>query len=85
MIALSIFGTDFSLIEKVFGGKRTRESIKNKFRKEERASKQKIDNYLANRNKYTLQDYESRYGAIDLGLEEGSNFMDEDEIEEALH
>ncbi len=38
-MALRIFGTDFSSIEMLFEGKRTRESIKNKFRKEERKDK----------------------------------------------
>jgi len=48
-MALQIFGTDFSLIEKIFEGKRTREQIKNKFRKEEKKNKAHIDTVLSNK------------------------------------
>mmetsp|Transcript_36151 Transcript_36151/g.35105 ORF Transcript_36151/g.35105 Transcript_36151/m.35105 type:complete len:153 (+) Transcript_36151:476-934(+) len=70
-MALSIFGTDFTMIEKVFEKnkvKRTRESIKSKFRKQEKLNKAKIDEVLLNKQNYTLKDYEAKYGKLDLDL-----------------
>ena len=40
---LEEWGTDFSMIESKFGGKRNRTQIKNKFRKEERENSEKIE------------------------------------------
>ena len=76
-MALQIFGTDFSLIEKVFNHERTREQIKNKFRKEERKNKKYIDDLLHNKERKTLKDFEEKFGKTDLGL--GDDFVDEAE------
>ena len=46
---LEIFGCDFSLIQTLFKG-RTRQQIKNKFRKEERINKQWIEHALKRHN-----------------------------------
>jgi hypothetical protein len=66
-MALRIFGTDFSLIERVFEGKRTREQIKNKFRKEEKKNKEHIDFILVNKEGKSLEDFEALYGPLNLG------------------
>lgn len=66
-MALQIFGTDFSLIENIFEGKRTREQIKNKFRKEEKKNKIHIDVILSNKAGKTLKDFEEKYGSLNLG------------------
>ena len=66
-MALQIFGTDFSLIENIFEGKRTREQIKNKFRKEEKKNKAHIDVILSNKAGKTLKDFEEKYGSLNLG------------------
>lgn len=60
--ALQIFGTDFTMIEKVFNGERSREQIKNKFRKEERINKGHIDTLLINKEGITLKDFYTMYG-----------------------
>lgn len=52
------------MIERVFEGERSREQIKNKFRKEERKNKQFVDGLLANREGLTLKDFQERYGPI---------------------
>lgn len=76
-LALQIFGTDFSLIEKIFGS-RSREQIKvrtsksliiclqNKFRKEERKNKQHIDKLLLNKESLSLKDFEDKYGKVHI-------------------
>lgn len=63
-LALQIFGTDFSMIERVFEGERSREQIKNKFRKEERKNKAHIDKLLANKEGLTLKFFTEKYGPI---------------------
>lgn len=55
-MALQIIGTDFTMIERIFEGQRTREQIKNKFRKEERKNKKHIDALLKNKEGLTLID-----------------------------
>eukprot|EP00347_Sterkiella_histriomuscorum_P011109 403373722 len=76
-MALQIFGTDFSLIEKVFNQERSREQIKNKFRKEERKNKKFIDDLLNNKERINLKDFEEQFGKTDLGI--GDDFVDEAE------
>ncbi|CDW72041.1 myb domain-containing protein [Stylonychia lemnae] len=76
-MALQIFGTDFSLIEKVFNQERTREQIKNKFRKEERKNKKFIDELLNNKERKSLKDFEALFGKADLGLGDQDDFVDE--------
>ncbi len=46
--ALRLFGTDFSLMERIFPG-RTRRQLKLKFKREERNSPEKIDYAMKNR------------------------------------
>jgi len=50
------------MIEKVFNGERSREQIKNKFRKEERMNKGHIDTLLTNKEGITLKDFYTMYG-----------------------
>lgn len=50
---LKMFGSDFSMIAKVFGN-RTRDEIKNKFLREERQNPGKIDEMLKRNKKYNL-------------------------------
>lgn len=50
------------MIEKVFNGERSREQIKNKFRKEERMNKGHIDTLLINKEGITLKDFYTMYG-----------------------
>ena len=84
-LALQIFGTDFSMIEKVFQGERSREQIKNKFRKEERKNKQFIDGLLANKEGLTLKDFKARFGPIKIAekKDKPSALKDEKESEGA--
>jgi len=63
-MALQIFGTDFSMIEKVFNGERSREQIKNKFRKEEKKNKSHIDNLLKNKAGVSLKQFIEKYGPL---------------------
>lgn len=65
-MALQIFGTDFSMIEKVFNGERSREQIKNKFRKEERKNKGEVDRLLENKEGLGIRDFEQRFGKIQI-------------------
>jgi hypothetical protein len=55
------------MIEKLFEGERSREQIKNKFRKEERENKAHIDKLLANKAGLTLKDFEAQFGPLKLG------------------
>ena len=75
-MALQVFGTDFSMIEKLFAD-RSREQIKviaywnlislqNKFRKEERRNKAHIDKILANKERLTFKDFQAKFGPVDL-------------------
>lgn len=52
--ALELFGTDFTLITKLFPN-RNRNQIKNKFLKEEKVSKQKVDDVFNKKNNSKLQ------------------------------
>eukprot|EP00349_Pseudokeronopsis_sp_Brazil_P003902 CAMPEP_0202964472 /NCGR_PEP_ID=MMETSP1396-20130829/8559_1 /ASSEMBLY_ACC=CAM_ASM_000872 /TAXON_ID= /ORGANISM="Pseudokeronopsis sp., Strain Brazil" /LENGTH=204 /DNA_ID=CAMNT_0049686605 /DNA_START=257 /DNA_END=868 /DNA_ORIENTATION=+ len=84
-MALSIFGTDFTMIERIFensGTKRNREAIKSKFRKEERQNKAKIDEILSNKQEYTLADYERKYGPLNLEIEDDLDEEDKAIFEE---
>lgn len=42
-MAIAIYGTDFALVSSLFGPSKTREQIKNKFKKEEKKNKAVID------------------------------------------
>jgi uncharacterized protein (DUF2132 family) len=52
--ALELFGTDFTLITKLFPN-RNRNQIKNKFLKEEKVSKEKVDDVFSKKNNSKLQ------------------------------
>jgi Myb DNA-binding like len=65
-MALQVFGADFTMIAKVFAGERSREQIRNKFRKEERLNKDMIDKLLKNKEKVTLKDFYAKYGQVKL-------------------
>jgi len=69
-----LFGSDFTMIAKVFGGERSREQVKNKFRKEEKKNKDMIDKLLKNKDKVTLKDFIAKYGPVKVesGDEESS-------------
>jgi len=47
-MAIAIYGTDFALASSLFGPSKTREQIKNKFKKEEKRNKEAIDIALKN-------------------------------------
>jgi transcription factor TFIIIB component B'' len=47
-MAIAIYGTDFALASSLFGPSKTREQIKNKFKKEEKKNKEAIDIALKN-------------------------------------
>jgi hypothetical protein len=59
------------MIERVFDGDRSREQIKNKFRKEERKNKSFIDGLLRNKDGLTLKDFLSKFGPIKVHNENG--------------
>ena len=65
-MALQVFGADFTMVAKVFGGERSREQVKNKFRKEEKKNKDHIDKLLINKDRVTLKDFYAKYGAVPL-------------------
>lgn len=52
------------MVEKVFGGERSREQIKNKFRKEERKNRDMVDKLLKNPEKLSLKDFLTKYGPL---------------------
>ena len=63
------------MIAKVFGSERSREQIKNKFRKEEKRDKKMIDRLLENRDKVTIAEFVKKYGPVQMqgeGDQEGS-------------
>ena len=70
-MALQVFGADFTMIAKVFGGERSREQVKNKFRKEERNNKDMINKLLKNPEKLTIKDFFAKYGPVKLDDESG--------------
>jgi hypothetical protein len=63
-MSLQLFGADFTMIAKVFGGERSREQIKNKFRKEEKRDKKMVDSLLKNRDRVTISDFIASYGPV---------------------
>ena len=81
-LALQIFGTDFMMIERVFEGERSREQIKNKFRKEERKNKSHIDRLLANKEGLTLKDFSAKYGSLKFQQKKTENDKEANENDE---
>jgi len=51
--ALSVVGSDFSMMESLFKGKRTRQELKLKFKKEEKINEKIVDKCLSERGMYT--------------------------------
>eukprot|EP00826_Nyctotherus_ovalis_P027195 TRINITY_DN2121_c0_g1_i18.p2 TRINITY_DN2121_c0_g1~~TRINITY_DN2121_c0_g1_i18.p2 ORF type:complete len:153 (+),score=55.37 TRINITY_DN2121_c0_g1_i18:200-658(+) len=74
--ALQIFGTDFSVIERLMPG-RSRKQIKSKFNKEEKANPERIDMVLKQTGSYTLEDFEKCYGKIDGTTNNDNEFVEE--------
>ena len=56
--ALSYCGTDFSLLNRVFPHK-TRDQVKNKYKKEEKQSPEKIEHYLKDKKPLNVKFFES--------------------------
>lgn len=81
--ALQIFGTDFSVIERLIPG-RSRKQIKNKFNKEEKVNPERIDMVFKQAGSYTLEDFEKQYGKIN-GIPNGDNKFVEEKMGKIAH
>jgi len=62
-MGLRIFGTDFELLSKLLKSK-SRDQIKNRFRKLEREGKTTVDEWLENKEGMCMQDFERRFGDV---------------------
>lgn len=79
-MAISIYGTDFALVSSLFGPSKTREQIKNKFKKEEKKNKEKIDGALKNPESFKRRNFEEKFGKRVIAKKE----FDEEKLREAL-
>jgi hypothetical protein len=65
--ALEIFGSDFSLISKLFKN-RTRNQIKNKFHKEEKVDSSKVDAALKRNRKFSFKSISEKINALNTAM-----------------
>jgi len=65
--ALEIFGSDFSLISRIFKN-RTRNQIKNKFHKEEKQGPQKVDAALKRHRKFNFRSLTEKINALNTAM-----------------
>merc|ERR1719153_2253500 len=68
--ALSVVGSDFSMMESIFKKKRTRQELKLKFKKEERLNGKMVDKCLRERGMYTELEGIMEDSEEDTGVEE---------------